>query len=280
MIKYLILGGKGQLGKEFSLRFEKSGEKFISLDSKQLDISDLNSVVKSISEIKPEIIINTAAYNQVDLAEKDYHLAYKVNSLAINNLVFAAKQINSFIVHYGTDYVFDGEKTDGLYTEDDIPNPLSMYGKSKHMGELFLENYQNSLLLRLSWVFGDGNQNFIYKFMNWTKNNNILKISADEVSVPTSTKTIVDITLRALEKGITGKYHLANTGYCSRYEYAKYISEVKNLKNIIYPVSMDSFNLPAKRPRFSAMNNQRISNLLETDIPDWKSVVRDYLSSL
>ncbi|MBC7475692.1 MAG: dTDP-4-dehydrorhamnose reductase [Candidatus Sericytochromatia bacterium] len=279
MTKYLIIGKNGQLGTEFVRQLTKNNFDFVAFDHHQLDVSDTYKIVELIEQIKPEIVINTSAYNQVDLAEKNYNLAYKTNGLGVNNLVFACKKYNSLIIHYSTDYVFDGKKDLGLYEENDLVNPLNEYGKSKYLGETFLDNYSNSLLFRTSWVFGEGLQNFIYKFLQWTKNNNTLKVSFNEISIPTSTKTIVDLTFRAIDSGLNGKFHLTNSGCCSRYEYAKYILKISNLSNIIEPVDIASFNLPAKRPGFSAMSNQKLSKELNYLIPEWSDVVKDYLSS-
>lgn len=276
MTKYLLIGKNGQLGKEFVKRLSSESLSYTALGHQEIDISNLDNVIEIINNIKPEIVINTSAYNQVDLAEKDYETAFKTNSFGIHNLVKASKLNNSLLIHYGTDYIFDGTKSDGLYTEEDIPNPLSQYARSKLMGESYLKDYDNHLLFRVSWVFGDGEQNFIYKFKQWSKNK-ILKISSDEVSVPTSTKTIVDITLKAVNNNLRGLYHLTNTGYCSRYEYAKFLSKELNLDNIIYPVSMNDFNLPAKRPPFSAMDNSKIQKALGIKIDSWQKAVEDFL---
>ena len=216
------------------------------------------------------LTFNCAAYNSVDKAEEDYVSAVRVNSVGVRNLAFACNKHKAFLVHYSTDYVFDGEKEDGLYTEDDKPNPLNEYGKSKLMGEEFLkEETDRFLIFRTSWVYGEGKQNFIYKLMQWAENQEFLKVAYDEVSVPTSTRTLVDVTLRAIDQGLTGLYHLVNSGYASRYEWAKKILELKGIKKFIYPVSKDVFNLPAKRPKFSAMSNEKISKLLGIEIGEW-----------
>jgi len=171
---------------------------------------------------KPDIVINCAAYNLVDKAEEDYITAYKTNALGVRNLAYLSNKLNAFFVHYSTDYVFDGTKENGLYTEEDTPNPLNEYGKSKLTGERWIvEETENYLLFRVSWVYGRGKQNFIYKLIQWAKNNDYLKIAYDEISVPTSTRTIVEVTLKALDNGLTGLYHLTNSGYASRYEWAK-----------------------------------------------------------
>ncbi|MCX7736456.1 MAG: dTDP-4-dehydrorhamnose reductase [Candidatus Kapabacteria bacterium] len=278
-MKYLVLGSKGQLGKEFVKYFTKVEAEYKAFDIDEIDISNRDMVFQLCQSFKPNVIINCAAYNLVDNAETNPDEAYKSNSKGVENLAIISNETGSNLVHYSTDYVFDGKKETGLYTEQDEPNPLSVYAKSKYDGEMKIkENTDNYLILRLSWVFGDGQQNFIYKLLQWAEKNNILKIAFDEVSVPTYTHTIVEATLKALSNQLKGLYHLTNSGYASRYEWAKYIIKKLNKKNILYPVSKDIFNLPAKRPGFSAMSNELLSNTIKIEIPFWEKAVDDYLS--
>jgi dTDP-4-dehydrorhamnose reductase len=182
------------------------------------------------------------------------------------------------MVHFGSDYVFDGMKENALYSENDPANPLNEYGKSKLSGEeRVIRECRQSLVFRLSWVFGAGQQNFIYKLKTWAQNSEYLKIACDEFSVPTYTHTVVDITLKALQQGLTGRYHLTNSGFCSRYEWAKQILKQTGIAKFIRPVSMDSFTLPAKRPKFSAMSNGKISSLLHVSIPAWEDALISFL---
>jgi len=279
-MKYLILGSKGQLGNEFVKKFEKEEFDYKSVDIEDVDISKINSVHSAFDSIRPDIVINCAAYNQVDFAEKEYFQAFKTNALGVRNISNASRKHNALLVHYSTDYVFDGTKDKGLYKEDDATNPINEYGKSKLAGELLLkEVLDDYLILRLSWVFGEGSQNFIYKIHEWAKNYDSLKIADDEISVPTSTKTIVEITLAALNNGLKGLFHLTNTGYSTRFEWAKFIIKTLKLNNFVYPVSKEIFDLPAKRPQFSAMSNKKISNVLNTEIPYWEDAVRNFLST-
>ena len=132
-------------------------------------------------------------------------------------------------------------------------------------------------MFRLSWVFGVGKQNFIAKLLEWSAAQQYLRIACDEFSVPTWTETVVDVTLNALEQGVSGLYHLTNSGYCSRYEWAKTILRIKGIDKFIRPVSMDSFHLPAKRPGFSAMSNRMISERLNISIPAWEDAVDRFL---
>ncbi|HHG73662.1 MAG TPA: NAD(P)-dependent oxidoreductase, partial [Persephonella sp.] len=190
------------------------------------------------------------------------------------------KKYSSYLISYSTDYVFDGTKENGLYTEEDLPNPLNEYGKSKLTGEKWLleENPEKYLIFRTSWVYGEGKQNFIHKLMQWAKDSDYLKIAYDEISVPTSTRTIVEVSLKAVDQGLTGLYHLTNTGYASRYEWAKKILQIRGIKKFIHPVSKDVFNLPAKRPDFSAMDNGKISRETKVEIKSWDEELETVLS--
>jgi len=167
------------------------------------------------------------------------------------------------LVHYSSDYIFDDSK-EGLYTEEDKPNPLNEYGKSKLFGESFIEEQmKNYLIFRTSWVYGQGKQNFLYKLTQWAQTQEYLKIACDEFSVPTSTNTIVEVTLKAIDEGLTGVYHLVNSGFTSRFEWAREFLKLKGINKFIYPAHQSDFNLPARRPRFSAMSNEKYARQLK-----------------
>lgn len=277
-MKYLITGRNGQLAQTFIKRFERAGIEFLAPAEADLDITDLSMVMKVVEEARPGVIINCAAYNLVDQAEKESEKAFAVNAEGPKILAKAARAKNAFFVHFSSDYVFDGMKEAGLYQENDAANPLNAYGRSKLEGErLALEEGGESLILRLSWVFGEGKQNFISKLVEWAGKNEYLRVSCDEFSVPTYTDTVVDVTVKALDKGLTGLYHLTNSGFCSRYEWAKMILSSVGMNKFIRPVSMDAFNLPARRPKFSAMSNQQIANLTGASIPTWEEAVSAFL---
>jgi dTDP-4-dehydrorhamnose reductase len=277
-MKYLITGKNGQLAGSFIRRFEDRSIDFLAPDESQLDITDGKTVADAVAACRPDVIINCAAYNLVDKAERDRDAAHAVNASGPGNLARAARRQKALLVHFGSDYVFDGRKENGLYTEDDAPNPLNEYGKSKLTGEqAVLDESDRCLIFRLSWVFGPGKQNFIHKLSRWAADNEFLRIACDEFSVPTYTGTVVDCTLRALELGLTGRYHLTNTGFCSRYEWAKLVFSSLGINKFIRPVSMDTFDLPAKRPGFSAMDNKKIAGLLHMHIPGWEDGVQSFL---
>jgi dTDP-4-dehydrorhamnose reductase len=277
-MKYLITGKNGQLAQAFIKRFKERSSDFNAPDEAQLDITDQKIVAGVVATLKPDVIINCAAYNLVDKAEQDKDTAFAVNATGPKNLAQAAAKQNAMLVHFGSDYVFDGLKESGLYAEDDPVNPLNEYGKSKLSGEEHvLKELDRCLVLRLSWVFGAGKQNFIYKLIEWAKNSEYLKIACDEFSAPTHTDTVVDVTLKALEQGLTGRYHLTNSGFCSRYEWARVILSAVGVNKFIRPVTMETFKLPANRPKFSAMSNRRLADRLNIDIPSWEESVKLFL---
>ena len=274
MRKVLITGASGQLGKEFVKVLSSKGIDFVALERKDLDVTNFEKAYKTLKEINPSVVINCSAYNQVDLAETQILQAFSTNAIGPYNLAITCREINAKLIHYSTDYVFDGIKK-GLYTEEDSPNPLNQYARSKLLGEeLVKQVLEDYLILRVSWVYGEGKQNFIYKLLQWAKEREVLQIAFNEVSVPTYTGFIVEKTLKALEKGLTGLYHLVPWGYASRYEWAKLTLKLFGINNkILIPVQKEIFNLPAKRPDFSAMSCGIIEKDLGEGFEEWDWVL-------
>ncbi|HOO71589.1 MAG TPA: dTDP-4-dehydrorhamnose reductase [Spirochaetota bacterium] len=271
--KILIAGSGGQLGSEFVKRLGQGDYECLAPGEASFNITDHSGTKNIITELKPDIIINCAAYNAVDDAEDNAEAAFTVNRDAVINLAEISREKGISFVHYSSDYVFDGAKMD-FYIEDDMPNPLGVYGKSKLEGEMAaLEILKDCLVFRLSWVFGRGRQNFLFKLSQWAEKNRVLKVSADEVSVPTYTGHIVEATLAALHKGLTGLYHMTSSGYASRYELARYYLEKTGRDNLVIPVPMSSFPVKAKRPGFSAMSNMKLGGVPGISLPRWKEGV-------
>lgn len=279
-MRYLITGANGQLGREFSKALKIKEEEFFTFSREELDIRDFKKIIDVFTQLKPKIVINCSAYNQVDRAEEEFDKALAVNSTGVANLALACRIIGALLIHYSTDYVFDGENK-GLYTEEVLPNPINKYGLSKYLGEKQIESILDDyLIFRTSWVYGDGTQNFHYKLNQWVSNLGYLRVAADEFSVPTSTKTIVEITLKAVKKGLLGLFHLVNSGCASRYEWAKEYLSLQRINKFIYPAKQADFNLRAKRPYFSAMSNESISCALNITIPEWKEELKNFLGGV
>ena len=275
--RYLILGANGQLGKQFAKMLAARHEKIVAPEEKECDITKSDSIARIVETVMPTVVINCAAYNAVDLSEQQRDLAYLINAEAVKNISTICRRNAIFLIHYSSDYVFDGRK-EALYIEQDFPHPLNVYGASKLAGEEAVQTLAGKFLLfRTSWVFGNGTQNFIHKLMQWSKKNSTLKLSSDEVSVPTSTNDLVTYTIAALGKGLTGLYHLTNSDYASRYEWGRYIAKKLALSSTIIPVPMSTFPSSAKRPVFSAMSNQKLQHDLSARIPDWRDAVDRFL---
>ena len=276
--KVLITGSKGQLGKEFVGYFQSKNIDFVAHDIDSLDITDKKAVLDVVNDTKIDVIINCAAYNNVDEAEKGDSFVYDINANALKYISVIAKEKNILLVHYSSDYVFDGEKKQP-YVETDPTNPLNEYGKSKLLGEQYIvESGCKNLIFRTSWVTGQGSQNFLYKLRSWVKEKEVLQIVNDEVSVPTFTFDIVKVTIEAIEKGVRGLYHLTNTGWCSRYELAKEFFKEEQIT--IEPVSIVTFKVVAKRPVYSKMCNEKISKDLGLEIPKWQKSLEKYKETL
>lgn len=277
-MRFLITGAKGQLAREFIKHFEREGLEYTALSREELDITNLNKVMRAFRELKPSVVINCAAYNNVDGAESDFVRAFSVNTVGVYNLALASLETGAFLIHYSTDYVFNGKK-EGLYTEEDEPDPLSLYGKSKLMGESLIKDVLlgKYLLFRVSWVYGEGKQNFIHKLLGWSRDRDVLQVAFNEISVPTYTKFIVENTMKAIEHGLEGLYHLVPEGYASRYEWAKEVFRLMGINKLIKPVQKEIFNLPARRPDFSAMNSKKISRELGRDFPFWNELLFEFI---
>ncbi|MBR3628001.1 MAG: dTDP-4-dehydrorhamnose reductase [Elusimicrobia bacterium] len=276
-MKYLITGSSGQLAKAFIKKLTDLNFDFIAPSEQDLDITNKEKIYYVFSQYKPNIVINCAAYNNVEYAQQDNTKAFLINKTAVTNLVEESKKHNAKFVHFGSDYVFDGTKND-LYIETDKTNPLNEYGKSKLAGEQEALKYNNSLVCRLSWVIGEGQQNFLFKLSGWLKNNKIIKVSSDEISVPCFSFDIADTVIKALDKGLSGLYHLTNSGKASRYELAKEFVKLNKYDNEIIPVPMASFNSKVQRPLFTAMSNKKISNELNINIPEWKESLQQFIT--
>jgi len=279
-MKILLTGANGQLGSAFQELFKKNNIDYIATDTEELDITKLEQVLSFVGKNK-EIthIINCAAYNQVDKAEQDWKNAYLVNGLAVRNLAIAANEIDAEIVHYSTDYVFSGDKGEP-YTIYDTPNPINKYGESKALGERFLTTIAKKwYLIRTSWVFGDGPVNFVKKVIEWSKKNSELRIVEDEISAPTYAPDLAEATYELIKLRAYGIYHITNTP-CSRYEWAEFILKEIGWNGKLLKAKQEDFNLPAKRPKNSVLDNFGYFETTGKTMRDWKEVTKEYIDFL
>ena len=275
MSKIIITGSAGMLGQALARILQEKREDFTGLTHSDLDITDKKKVQETLSSLTPSLVIHTAAWTDVDGCEKDPKKAFLINESGTENVVMACKKNKTRIVYISTDFVFDGKKNTP-YTEEDRPNPINVYGSSKLAGEEKLrQNLKAYLIVRSSWLFGPGKQNFVTKVLSLAEKDAPLKIVEDQVGTPTYTRDLGYGILKLIETFSPGLYHITNSGCASRYEWAKAILEYSGLGEVeIMPIKHKDFLETAPRPHFSALGSKRIQSAL----PHWQEALMDYLN--
>lgn len=278
--KIWIAGAKGRVAKEFiRLLKEQEGNKLFLTDT-DLDVGNLEDVIAFAQINRPDIIINCAGITNVELCENNQELAYRVNALGARNLAICARQLNAKIVQLSTDDVFDG-KTEGFYTEFDVPSPQTVYGKSKLAGEEFVKSMTlKHLIVRSSWVYGEKGENFVNTLLNQAKMEKEIPIPNTQVASPTSAEEVAKCIFRLLNKKEYGIYHATCQGHCSRYEFANRIVEYAGLNAKIVPALAKEIPTVSMRPAHSVLNNMmlRISNV---ELPvHWEDALKTYLDHI
>jgi dTDP-4-dehydrorhamnose reductase len=273
--RFLIAGASGQLGQSFALACKARGLQVDAPQESEFNITSPTAVEEAFARYHPTVLINCAAYNNVDGGEAMPEPAYAVNRDAVATLAAACQRHGAKLVHYGTDYVFDGQ-TDRPYTEEDRPNPLNVYGASKLAGEQAALANASTLVLRVSWVYGPGTQNFLYKLKQWSEGRDTLQVVADQIATPTYTEDIVSTTFEALSMGLTGLYHLVNHGHASRIDVAQTYFNSIDRKIELTPVPTSHFPSPAQRPLFSALSAAKLEAALGHPLPSWQDAIARY----
>ncbi|NLK62509.1 MAG: dTDP-4-dehydrorhamnose reductase [Fusobacteria bacterium] len=272
----LITGSNSQLAKEFIKEFSLNNINYIALTKEKLNITNYFAINKVVMENNIKIIINCAAYNNVDLAEENHNDVFNVNSNGVSNLTEISEKYNIKLITYSTDFVFNGEKV-RPYLESDNVNPVNIYGESKVQGEKVALNYDKSLVIRTSWLYGNG-ENFCTKVIIWAEKNEEIKIADNLISSPTNTYDLVKCTLNLLNGGKYGLYHVCNGGSCSKYEFAKYLLEKLNYNTKVIPVNSKEFNLRAKRGENTTLNCSKYIDEFG-EIPNWKISLNNYIKN-
>lgn len=252
----------------------------ILTDVQDLDITDLDAVKEYVSNVKPEVIINCAGYTAVDKAEEQEELAYKINAIGPKNLAIASKINNSILVHISTDYVFGGAKpVDECYLEDDEKNPQAVYGTTKLAGEEFVEKECDKYyIFRTAWLYGEGH-NFVRTMIEASKTRSEVTVVNDQHGSPTYAVDLASIIHQSIIKKIPyGVYNSTNIGFTTWYDFTKKIYELKGIKCKVIPVSSETFNSPAKRPKNSQMSKDK---LLRNGIivPTYENALERYLET-
>jgi len=291
-MRILLTGGSGQLGRDLAPLLEMAGHEVTSPASKELNIADAGSVASFVSDLRPEVIINSAAYTKVDLAETEATKAEEVNVVGPENLARAAVECGAALVHVSTDFVFDGEKP-RPYIEQDATAPLGVYGRTKLAGEgAIRRSLERHVIVRTSWLYGSGGSgNFVKTILRLAAEREHLKVVYDQVGSPTWTtdlaRAVVSVVGSVGNKDeCWGLYHYSNEGVASWYDFAVAIVEDAAKAgfdircNMVEPILASQWPTPAKRPPYSVLDKAKIKQAFSLTIPHWRVSLRAMLNEL
>lgn len=278
--RYMIIGSKGMLGYDVIKELEKRNiNDYLDLDIDDMNILDKRVVNNIFNIYKPDIVIDCAAYKDVEKAEEDIDMCMNTNVEGTRNIVEACKKIGSKLIYISSDYVFDGKIT-GEYEINDDRAPLNVYGKSKKIGEDIVKEYEKSFIVRTSWLFGINGNNFVNKMLELAKKQEEVNIVSEQIGSPTYTKDLSKTLIDISESDKYGIYHVTNSGYCRRTEFVKYIFNLSNMKCRVNEVTSDKIFMRAERPKNSRLSNKSlIENNFEI-LPKWEDSLKKYLEEL
>jgi dTDP-4-dehydrorhamnose reductase len=279
--RILVIGRIGQVGWELRRTLAPLG-RLTCVDFPEIDLTNADSIRKWVRDTAPTVIVNAAAYTAVDKAETEFERCNAINGIAPGLLAEEAKKLGALLVHYSTDYVFDGTKSTG-YVEEDAPNPLGAYGRSKLAGDRAVQQVGGAhLIFRLCWVYGARGQNFMLTMMRLMRERETLRVVRDQIGCPTWSRMISETTALALKQVLaaaapgayTGVYHLAATGQTSWHGFAEAIlalmpAEGKKCQSVL-PIPSSEYPLPAKRPEFSVLSCGKLKRTFGLELPGWK----------
>lgn len=286
-MKILLLGKNGQLGWELQRALAPLGD-VVACGREQADMENIDVLRQLVRHVSPQIIVNATAYTAVDKAESEADRARRINAEAVGMLADECKCLNAWLVHYSTDYVFDGTK-EGFYTETDAPNPLSVYGRTKLLGEQAVQQSGcKHLIFRTSWVYAARGANFVKTMLRLAKERDELKVVCDQIGAPTSAELIADTTALCLFRlqhdtllasKANGLYHLVAAGETSWHGYAQHViaaarqhnMELRSAIDKILPITTAEYPLPARRPANSRLSTLKLSHTFGIILPAWQS---------
>jgi dTDP-4-dehydrorhamnose reductase len=279
--KAVVFGCAGQLGVELTRVFRERGYDVEGYDRDVVDICDATAVEAVLARADASLVVNAAAYNMVDIAEHEPAAAFQANALAVRNLAMACRQVDAQLVHYSTDYVFDG--TAGRpYTEQDKPHPLGAYAVSKYAGELYAEAYlEHPLIIRTSGVFGPGGLhtargNFVELMLRLARGSQPIRVVQDHVASPAYAPALAERTAQLVEREATGVFHVGGGTPISWFEFARMIFEAAGVAPELRPTSEREYRTEARRPKFSALSNAKMEAFGVATMPSMEEAVTDY----
>jgi dTDP-4-dehydrorhamnose reductase len=278
-VKILLLGHKGMLGSDLLLKLNM-GHKVVGLDKEEIDIVSASECEEAIKEIEPDIVINAAAYTNVDGCETAKDECFAVNAEAVKNIADACSNKNIRIIHFSTDYVFDGTAKQP-YKEDHKCNPINVYGESKLAGERYLQSLSdNYVLIRTAWLYGVNGKNFVQTILEKVKTTKKLTVVDDQTGSPTYTKDLAAAVDLLIIQNVKGIFHITNRGSCSWFQFAVKILQEAGIHDIdITPIKSDQLQRLAKRPAYSVLSMQKFIQTTGKTMQPWQLGLKDYLES-
>jgi dTDP-4-dehydrorhamnose reductase len=291
-MKLLITGAKGQLGLQIQAIIERGKSELGEIDDRyndveirfvfhyELDITILKDVLEYINEYKPDIIINCGAYTNVDKCESDVDTAFKVNAIGPRNLAIAAQKVGAKLLHVSTDYVFNGTGS-VPFREYDIPYPISIYGKTKLLGEQYIREFCDKyFIVRTAWLYGKYSKNFVYTILNAAKERGYLEVVNDQRGNPTNAEDLAYHILKLVLTDEYGIYHCIGKGECNWYDFACKIVEYAGINCTIVPITCDKINRAAKRPSYSSLDNMMLRCTIGDKMRSWEDALKAFIDDL
>jgi dTDP-4-dehydrorhamnose reductase len=282
MKRILVIGAKGMLGRDLveALRSLFRADEVFGWDIDEVDIQEENNTIAKVKSLQPGIVINVAAYTDVDGCESNGEKAFAVNAEGMRHVALGAARCGSKVVYLSTDYIFDGKK-EKPYLEDDLPNPLNVYGRSKLRGEQYVQELaKDSLIVRTEWLYGKHGNNFVTSILRQAGEKRALSVVNDQIGLPTYTIDLSKAISLLIEQGARGIFHVANSDPCSWYDYARMILKLSAIKRVeVIPISSKEAGRQATRPSYSVLDTQKFRRETGMDLRPWPEALKDYLST-
>lgn len=278
-MKILLFGHKGMLGSDLMWQLGTKHE-ITGMDMAEIDIKSAIACKNAINEIGPDIIINAAAYTNVDACEQAKEECFAVNAEAVKNIAEVCGPKNIRIIHFSTDYVFDGKGSEP-YKEDHPVSPINVYGESKLAGEQYLQKLsRNYILIRTAWLYGRNGKNFVKTILEKASTTNKLEVVDDQIGSPTYTKDLASAVNLLIDRDITGIFHITNRGSCSWFEFAVKILQTAGVTGVqVVPIKSDKLTRPAKRPNYSVLSIKKLVEMTGKAMQPWQLALQDYLKT-
>lgn len=279
MKKIIVTGCNGQLGKAVNEYYKGSNEyELVNTDVAELDITNIEAVMKFVGDVKPYAIINCAAHTNVNACETQEDLAFKINAIGPRNLAIASKEFGAKLIHISTDYVFAGDN-DHPYREYDEVAPQSAYGRTKLQGEHFVQQFADKyFIVRTAWLYGDG-KNFVKTMLGLGKTNDTVRVVGDQVGSPTSAKELAKAIGVLVQSDNYGIFHGTCEGVCSWADFTEEFYRLAGLTTKVEHITTDEYPTPAKRPAYSVLDNYMFSSTTDFKFADWKDAIKEYMES-